>query len=81
MMKLTTKLRMPVAISSRRPSEYAERTVTLVPRQHLPPSHDDIVENLESQICALLAPRQPPHCAGKLTLCLGVLRILQDLVD
>jgi hypothetical protein len=62
-MKLTTKLRMPVAISSRQSGQSAGRTLALVPRQHLPPGHDDIVKDLESQICAVLAPRHALHLA------------------
>ena len=34
----------------------AEHTLTLVAREDLPPRHDHIVENLEPEVCALLAP-------------------------
>jgi hypothetical protein len=52
MMKLTTKLRMPGAISSWtiiwRSSEH---TLALVARKHLPSGHDDIVKDLQPQVC------------------------------
>ena len=52
MMKLTTKFRIPESIISRLqlPLEQLLHTLTLLLRQNLPPSHDHIVEHLQSQI-------------------------------
>lgn len=55
-------------------------TLTLVARQDLPSSHDNIVKHLQPQICRLLATRQTTRRLA-LTLGLGILGLGEDLVN